>query len=227
MRTHNLPPIFAKHRFSLPEKLRPGVVFHVSREMDDDAEALAQELDGKNVPSEHFGCWWIETDHIAILATIVGETAYALHVFGRRSGQQQPFVFDTAALNDPSWNDLADWQKVAAASYVRAAILFAEYARREAEASVNTRARNRPYAFAREGDTLRYAPLTSLASASGHHHQRGYERPAEPSGIRMREHDVRGHWRTFSTGVRVWVRAHKRGDAALGRVDRLLSDRRS
>lgn len=217
-----LPPIFAKTRFTLPEKLRPGVVFHVSREMDEEAYALAQKLDGQNTRSEHFGCWWVECDNLGILATIVGDTAYALHVHGRRSGRQSPFVFDTAALHDPTWNDMADWQKVAAGTYIRASILFAEYTRREAEMSVNTQTRNRPCAFARDGDTLRYIPLDRLSSASGQHRQRGYERPSEPSGIRMREHDVRGHWRTYSTGARVWVRSHKRGDAALGRVDRVI-----
>lgn len=217
-----LPPIFAKHRFGLPPKLRPGVVFCVSREMDEEAYALARELDGKNTPSEHFGCWWVECDNLGILACIVGDTAYALHVYGKRSGPQPPFVFDTSALNDPTWNDLSDWQKVAAATYIRAAILFAEYTRREADVSVNTLSRNKPSAFIREGDTMRYAPLTSFASASGLHRQRDYERPDEPSGIRMREHDVRGHWRTFSSGVRVWVRPHKRGDAGLGRVQRVV-----
>lgn len=219
---NRLPPIFAKHRFSLPPQLRPGVVFNVTNEMDDEAYALAQELDGKDTPSAHFGRWWVECSNLAILATIVGDTTYAMRVFGKRSGKHPPFVFDTAALHDTSWQDLADWQKVAAATYIRAAILVAEYTSREAEMAVNTLTRNKPCAFAQEGDTLRYAPLTSLASASGLHLERGYDRPEEPSGIRMREHDVRGHWRTFRSGVRVWVRPHRRGDASLGRVERVI-----
>lgn len=218
----DLPPIFAKHRFDLPAKMRPGVVFAVSRDMDDEAYALAQQLDGKDVKASHFGCWWVEHNNMAILATIVGEDTYALHVYGRRSGQQPPFLFHTAALNDASWGDLADWQKVAAATYIRAALLFASYTERDADVSVNTRTRNKPCAFIRRGDTFRYDRVDNLASASGHAMQRGYERPKEPSGIRMREHDVRGHWRTYSSGVRVWVRPHKRGDASLGQSRRIL-----
>jgi hypothetical protein len=36
--------------------------------------------------------------------------------------------------------------------------------------------------------------------------------------FRKRDHGVRGHWRTYKTGKRVWVHAHRRGDAALGTV---------
>jgi len=36
--------------------------------------------------------------------------------------------------------------------------------------------------------------------------------------IRRRDHAVRGHWRTLKNGKRVWVKAHRRGDEALGTV---------
>lgn len=35
-----------------------------------------------------------------------------------------------------------------------------------------------------------------------------------------REHEVRGHVRTYKSGRKIWVRDHKRGDANLGRVDK-------
>lgn len=40
----------------------------------------------------------------------------------------------------------------------------------------------------------------------------------EPTGRRVREHGVRGHWRKLP-GRKIWVRDHKRGDALLGRVE--------
>lgn len=52
--------------------------------------------------------------------------------------------------------------------------------------------------------------------------RRVYDRSAdaEPTGIRKREHDVRQHFRTLADGRRVRVRAHQRGDASLGRVEK-------
>jgi len=44
-----------------------------------------------------------------------------------------------------------------------------------------------------------------------------------------REHDVRGHSRKLASGRRIWIRPHKRGNAALGVIhkDYLLDDRRN
>lgn len=52
--------------------------------------------------------------------------------------------------------------------------------------------------------------------------RRVYDRSAdaEPTGIRKREHEVRQHFRTLADGRRVRVRAHQRGDASLGRVEK-------
>jgi len=35
-----------------------------------------------------------------------------------------------------------------------------------------------------------------------------------------RWHEVRGHWRTLKSGVRVPVRPHERGDERLGRIEK-------
>ena len=190
--------------------------------MDDEAQKVIDEMDGRETPTEHFGRWWVEYFHGAVLAEIVDETKYRLQAFNRKTGVMEPFVFDIRSLWDKEWT-LPDEQKIAAALYVRASIVLDLYTKRERDVSVNTLTRNRPRAFCREGDSLRFSPLESLASAAGQHRQRGYVRPDEASGIRMREHDVRGHWRTFPSGVRVWVRPHKRGDAELGQVKRVLT----
>lgn len=216
-----LPPIFAKHRFSIPKSHLPGVLFCVTPEMDHEAHTLLTELDWRDAPISHFVSWWLEYRDLSILARVVGETEYRLQWFGRKSAPARAFTFDTDLIDAEEW-PLGNLEKAIAASYVRGAVLLNIYTEREAEVSVNTKTRNKPQAFIRQGDTLRYASLDNLASAAGQHRQRGYERPENPSGIHMREHDVRGHWRTYSSGVRVWVRPHKRGDASLGRVQRVI-----
>lgn len=35
-----------------------------------------------------------------------------------------------------------------------------------------------------------------------------------------RNHEVRGHWRTYANGQRTWVRSHRRGDETLGKISK-------
>ena len=217
-----LPPIFADARFKMPAQTLPAVVFVMDRQREAEADAIIAENNHRDVKIEHFGRWWVECDNIGILSTMTGEDEHTLWVWGKRSGPQKPFVLHTTDLVADTYGRFSDWQKVAAAAYIRGALVLASYTEQSADVSVLTGERKPPVSFAREGDSLRYARITDLCTASGLIRQRGYEPPSEPSGIRLREHDVRGHWRTFSTGVRVWVRAHKRGDPSLGRVTRVI-----
>lgn len=47
---------------------------------------------------------------------------------------------------------------------------------------------------------------------------------AGSSGIKMREHDVHGHWRHYKNGAKVWVRPHKRGDPNLGKITKIFGE---
>jgi hypothetical protein len=70
----------------------------------------------------------------------------------------------------------------------------------------------------RVGDTVRYVPLTQETYTRTRD-----EMHSDEPAYRKREHDVRGHWRTYRSGRRVWVREHTRGDASLGRVTRVIT----
>ena len=219
-----LPPIFAKARFGLGANQAPAVVFRVDREMDDLAGQLVAKMDGQDTRTEHFGRWWIEYDHIGILATMTGEREHTLQAWGKRTGVRAAFPVNDDVWWSDTYDGFTDDQKLTAALYLRAAILLASYTDAQADVSVLTGTKKAPSAWERQGDTLRYASISDLRSTSGL--TREYQRPADPSGVRMREHEVRGHWRTFSTGVRVWVRSHKRGDPDIGRVQRVISGAR-
>jgi hypothetical protein len=104
-------------------------------------------------------------------------------------------------------------------------ILFTMYliaqARKNKRQSVFTGQRNKASIYYRQGDTVRWKRIwdaNKLPSPI-------YQKP-EPgaSGIRKREHDVIGHWRTYKSGARVFVKPHKRGDPSLGRVTKLLTE---
>lgn len=84
-------------------------------------------------------------------------------------------------------------------------------------------------AYEKAEDCVRYARLHDLRSLAGLAHNApqaapDLQEPADPdgSGIRKRDHAVRGHWRTYRNGARVWVQAHRRGDPELGSVTRVI-----
>lgn len=211
-----LPPIFAKVRFKLKPADVPPVVFRFSKEHINDArETIKSAWD--NIPLYTYSHCWMETPYLGILAYCPDEECVHIRSWNRNGKHPTRFTF--CGHHD---SDLSDLEKVVRAQYFQAAYTLHLYTESEAEVSVNTLSRSAPSAHRREGDTMRFAPLESLASAAGQHRMRGYVRPDEASGIRMREHDVRGHWRTFPSGVRVWVKPHKRGDAELGRVQRTV-----
>lgn len=72
---------------------------------------------------------------------------------------------------------------------------------------------DRPVLWVPKGDTLRYARARlERVPVQARDLQRD-------EVIRKREHEVRSHYRTLRSGARVKVRAHTRGDPALGRVE--------
>lgn len=57
-----------------------------------------------------------------------------------------------------------------------------------------------------------------IASLPSHHYLPNQSNDCQKTGIKMRWHQCRGHWRNHPSGKRVWVRAHYRGDKTIGRV---------
>lgn len=219
----HLPPIFAARRFQIPKADVPPVVLHFTVEH---LAAARDALDAKGIgelaEQIFFTHWWCEFAGYGINVRSREEADGAWHdmTVWKRNGK--PFAFSFCSDDHAAVDGLEQRQANAVAQVQLCSNALALYTGRAAEVSVNTLTRNAPSAYSREGDTLRFVRLPDLASAAGLSRQRDYERPAEPSGIRMREHDVRGHWRTYASGVRVWVRPHTRGDPDLGRVTRVI-----
>lgn len=71
---------------------------------------------------------------------------------------------------------------------------------------------DRPILWVPKGDTIKYVRAPFRAPVQARDVQTG-------EVIRKREHAVRGFWRTLRSGNKVWVRAHTRGDPALGTVE--------
>jgi len=212
-----LPPIFARVRFQIPAHLTPPVVALLTRESINEARrVIMARSKHEDFPLMVWHHCWMETPYLGLLCL-------------SKDDESQVMAWNTRDKNPTKWvftgwdQELDDLGKVVKAQFYQAVTSLHLYTEREADVSVNTLTRNAPSAFLRQGETLRFVRAESLASAAGQARQRNYERSADPSGIRMREHDVRGHWRTFPSGVRVWVKPHKRGDPDLGRVTRVIA----
>lgn len=211
-----LPPIFAKVRFDLSKTDTPAVLFSFTKAHIDEARIAINSLT-KEIGIYTYAHCWMETPVMGMLAYCPDDERVFLVAWNNRGKKIADFSFSSFTEDG-----LSDVEIICKAEYYRASYTLHIYTEGTAEVSVNTLSRNRPSAYRREGDTMRFAKLDDLASAAGQARQRDYQRPEEPSGIKMREHDVRGYWRTYPSGVRVWVRPHKRGDASLGRVTRVL-----
>lgn len=100
------------------------------------------------------------------------------------------------------------------------ALMLMTRARDEKSNSILTMNRNKVSVHYRKGDTISFTRLMDLGKLPDPNYE-----PPEPgsSGIKKKEHDVIGHWRTYKSGVRVWVNPHRRGDPELGKVTKVIS----
>lgn len=221
-----LPPVFAARRLALPPATVPPIVIHFSEEhLSKARDALDEISKGKTAQQLFYRHWWCEFGKTGLLCLSTDQGDALLHdiTIFKRKGQPYRFRHRHDDQNTPDLLDrLPPIQGTAIAVLqlcTYALHLFSNAPLRRS--STDTLIRAAPAAYRQEGDTLRFTRLHSLAEA--HCPADTYERPRDPSGIKMRAHDVRGHWRTYKSGIRVWVRSHTRGDPALGRVQRIIT----
>lgn len=244
-----LPPIFKKVRLRLPKHHIPPLVFYIDDEVERQMPSISglrsQYGDDGDLPMTVFEHLWVELSNGAFLFKVMEifdrpipqrtfiDTRVQVSTFDQRGEFCDTFTFDTIdPLNTIKGNPVLDTapnselqraRHIILGEFYRISNFIAQLENLPAEISTNTRTRNRPAIFQRQGDTIRYARLEELKSSAGHQAQRDYVPPDEPSGIKKREHSVIGHWRTYRSGVKVWVKPHKRGDPELGKVTRVLS----
>lgn len=226
----DLPPIFRRVRLTLPREQLPPVVVSLTQEVLNGASEYLRDLVQGNDDSAYERLMTGAGDffdapswnHVWFEGPSSGKLIYRGYLYHWRKGEQRCRKIDLSEQSrDLNVIEEQDRLRCLQLHFCTTAVYLA--AERPADVPVNTFVRRGGIQrFDRQGDTIRYAPLSSLASRSGQ--VRDYEPPDEPSGVRMREHEVRGHWRTFSSGVRVWVKAHRRGDPELGRVTRVIGD---
>jgi hypothetical protein len=218
-----LPPIFAKNRFSIPKDKQPPVIIRLElADVENAIKYIREAPDDQNLNLKIWPHLWLEGPHVGMLVINHDENSSTVYCWTYRHKKPTKHLF-----NEDINQDGDKLFKVTKAMFYQGMVALHLLTEEEAEVSVNTKTRNKPRFWLKEKDGIRYAPISSLASMSGQSAQRGYVPPDQPSGIKMREHDVRGHWRTYSSGIRVWVRSHKRGDPELGRVTRVIGSIRN
>lgn len=253
MARHKLPPIFSAVRMHLPKEHMPSLVLHYpdvsAMLLGADLEAI-QKVHG-TLPLVFLSPCWIEMGPGDLGGMVrcfdpVHGTAQARRTSidglaadlqlrctlwpGKRVRPDRNLTF---AVRMSSLEQ--DLNKVPAPARAGAAMFVGDYMRIAAELwqrletdtptrlPVVTGERLAPRAYERAGDTIRYIDAGDLHSQAGLASLRTYTPPEDPSGIRKRDHQVRGHWRTYKSGARVWVRNHRRGDPDLGTVTRIVT----
>lgn len=223
-----LPPILDRVRLKLKkEDLPPFVIYIRDFSVIPDTDDIVKNVVDDNIPILGVSHWWLEMGEkdvkIGLLIRGRENADFDIKAYSARGGWLDSFQFNP-------WQPMKSMASMQEPAHTARRLIGGELIKimhylwlvenEPARIPATTGVRNAPAAFIRMGDTLRYDRLDSLRTTSGQ--QREYVPPEEPSGIRKREHEVRGHWRTYRTGVRVWVRSHKRGDPELGRVTRVL-----
>jgi hypothetical protein len=220
-----LPKVFAQNRFNL--KSQPTVVLSFK----DPLVASRVELDylRESIHTSNkisvWNCWWFEQASYGVLVQSkkcdtlfeLSKTTTVRAFYGK--GRSKELVM-ADIISDPSAYDeifnqvMLDvlWTAVHVTQLVEQA---------QAHSSVQSGLKPAPRleSYERVRDTLRFAPFDLLARRT----VRRPEEKGEPTGIRKREHEVRGHWRHYPSGNKVWIRSHTRGDPDLGTVTRVLT----
>lgn len=211
-----LPPIFRKARFHLTKDQMPPVVIGLT--MDKVLDAAPNILEQKSFKNPYMH-YWIESARHGFLIMkreVPNDVSITMLLFDPKKKRMVPM---SMRAGDFLHNPFAPQSEALMLS-----LAFEWFISQPAEISVNTQTRNKPSVLARQGDSLIWSKIEDVRSHAGQARQKGYEPPAEPSGIHKRLHDVRGHWREYSSGVRVFVKSHQRGDPSLGRVTRIIKE---
>jgi len=216
-----LPPIFAAVRFSLPKLKLPNIVLHYTNVHD--IPPVANDGTDSKIQVSIFEHFWVEIERTAMLVKTDDEGNCHVEVMGKIGKKvERHHSYSFNMFNSISTTLFNEVERSSAMLLMCVANDVYNRTETPAPIAVDTKTRNEPASYNRVNNTIRYERMSSLRSAAGNARQRSYAPPDEPSGIRKMEHDVRGHWRTYRSGIRVWVNSHKRGDPALGTTIRVI-----
>lgn len=247
-----LPKIFNLVKMRLKPKDRPGIVFDVitNNTLPDFSKTLREKSnkasidDDKSIGMIFYSSVWYEFREFGLLVKIndlttskdtrglirtlpTSASEVRISVFGNDGylvdSHDYPLDIEansnllTKKDKDSTFRKIVFGDFMMVSAYIYDAVEEKQFNME----SVDTGMRLKPSAFIRVGDTVRYEAITDIAAHSIN--SRTYTKPEEPSGIRKKEHDVRGHWRHYPSGAKVWVRAHRRGDPSLGSVTKVIT----
>jgi hypothetical protein len=226
MKNDKLPPILRDlHRISPPETLFPSIVVFVdfaalvkeNKKRTPNAKKIHSldfyldfwiELYSKQGPSQAFDCAF-HPETYSLDISIYDEGAKPVGFFSQDVSEEgMKFDRQISQKND-------DVLKI---------VLFVMHLmtrhKRGDRQSIFTAQRNKASVWYREGDNLKFKRIHDFRRLPSS----GYT-PPEPgsSGIKKKDHAVKGHWRHYKSGAKVWVRPHRRGDPELGTTTNIFT----
>lgn len=215
-----LPPRFSKQKLGIPAEMRPDAIFTGFRD-EVDAALTLWNSDGFQRYDLVFPCVWVEDAEIgnALLIKLISDEEFESWYYYRNSEKplkasftiydsEKIADFDRGAVYEVSIAALVAISRIAGSSVVDVGKITASQKNRE---------------LLVRGDGYTYARLKDFAQSKKINGSENLKTALKKNGVRVRDHPVRGHWRNLGQGRRIWVRSHRRGDASLGSVSRMIS----
>lgn len=244
-----LPLIFDHVRFKLPEARRPNVVINMQRDPFDIVNEWLDAADDEHYTLE-ISFWrrfWLEIPYrdsakkaYGMLCEVLSEDlqnfeSMRVTVYNSSYENRGQFMVGEyfAKLIDESDPIAVAYSGLCSSlSYTLHYLNVRErYEKGSDDSIASAQRKNKVEYHAQAGDTIRYIRVNTdevrkaRIQARTKHTQPEVVEVAdkEGPGHHKRQHDVAGHWRTYKSGKRVFVRAHQRGDPALGTVIRVYN----
>lgn len=221
MRHDRLPPIVqkfwkrSKNPKSVLKELTENVVPHIIINVDYNQVRKEHQKNPVIDSVELYGVFWIEYDREAFFCTFSDEDMYLrIGIIGIQGNVVDSF-YHRADEEGLKTRAALTYSRRLAFDFVLVVMGVMARHRHEGKTSVFTASRNKGSVFYSHGDVTVYKRIFDFKKLPPAEYT-----PPEPgsSGIRKKEHDVVGHYRQYKSGVKVFVRPHKRGDPSLGRV---------
>jgi len=213
------PIIFKRANRKFPSEFRPNVLITFDYEYL--VKLNNKHRDGPIHQIDFYEFFWFETDIAGALCSFSPEDqslfVVKFNAAGETTGRFEKKV-NEEDVN--SYEGLTINDKLLISQIMFALYLMTQ-ARLNKKQSIFMAQRNKASVYYKEGDVVKWKRIWDMNKLPSPEYV-----PPEPgvSGIRKKEHDVIGHYRTYKNGAKVWVRPHKRGDPTLGVVTKLITD---
>lgn len=218
--TEKLPKRFRRLKLSIPANKRPDVLFF-GLEDEFNSAIAAWNSDGFQYYDIVFESIWFEVSNpnAALLIHCISEEEFEVWYYYPNNDKATKYrfsIYDGGGITDMDQGKIYE-------GAIACLVAVSNLSKLSFDVVRKFPARGDAPPVMVKGDGYTYSSLKEFSKAHKVEHQEPLKQAVLISAnVRVRNHPVRGHWRTLKSGRLVWVRAHRRGDASLGVITRVV-----